>query len=264
LQVLRKAIASDPTDAVAHLYLGIALTRTGDPDAGLESFRRVLALDPASERAHMYAATILLVRGRDEEAAAHMRGALESHPDFVPAHLALAQTLQRLGDQKQSQQHYARAVELDPGNAEARLGRAFTLIALGRHREARDALEADIEIFPDEGAFQHARARLLAASPDAGVRDGRRALEAAERLAKQMPSLGLGETIGMALAETGQHGQAVAWQLQLIQAAQEQGTPAAILERLRRNLKLYRDAEACREPWAPDDPVFHPPRPESA
>jgi hypothetical protein len=47
--------------------------------------------------------------------------------------------------------------------------------------------------YPDQAAA-HAQARLLAAAPDAAVRDGPRAMELMQQLLKQQRTLGLAET----------------------------------------------------------------------
>ena len=60
----------------------------------------------------------------------------------------------------------------------------MALVRLRRYREARDRLADAMNIYPDQPGFAHALARVLAAAPDDGVRDGRRALALVQTLLK--------------------------------------------------------------------------------
>ena len=74
---------------------------------------------------------------------------------------------------------------------------------------------------------------------------------------KQGRSPATGETMAMALAETGRFDEAVGWQRDVLSAAQTAGR-AELIPRLSANLRLYQNRQPCREPWAPDDPVHRP------
>jgi len=67
----------------------------------------------------------------------------------------------------------------------------------------------------------------------------------------------LGETLAMALAETGDYTQAAGVQRGVLAAASQAGL-AGDVRRMTRNLRLYEQRRPCREPWADDDPVHAP------
>jgi tetratricopeptide (TPR) repeat protein len=169
---------------------------------------------------------------------------------------------------ERSLQAYRDALDVDPQSGEARFGYAMALVGLGRHREARDWLEEATARLPD-GAdltpeertlrqqFPLALARLLAASPDDRVRDGRRALEITTALFHTTRTSILGETMAMAYAEVGEYGQAIQIQRDLRASARRAGLQSEV-ERLSRNLQLFEQGRPCREPWAADDPVHAP------
>ena len=257
VEVLRKAVELDPSDPTGHLYLGMALTVKGEPRAGLESFLEVLQFDPAHQQAHLQAGSILAALGDDRRAVPHFEAALVSHADLVPARLRLGQALQRLNRQEDALVHYERVIELDPANAGARLGRVFALVRLDRYAEARARLESDLEALPDQPAFQHALARLLAAAPDAAVRDGEQSMQIAMQLSQTMRNTDLAETIAMAHAELGGFADAVQWQRMAMETARRVGQ-ARIESRMASKLSLYESRKPCREPWPDDDPVFTP------
>jgi tetratricopeptide (TPR) repeat protein len=152
--------------------------------------------------------------------------------------------------------HYAEVIRTSPAISQARFGYAMALVRLRRYQEARDRLTDAVKTYPDQPGFAHAVARLLAAAPDDRVRDGRTALALLEPLIKQQKTIGLAETMAMALAEVGQFEDAVVWQREAMTAAGQ--TPPDTLARLSENLRLYESRKPCRIPWREDDPVFHP------
>ncbi len=110
---------------------------------------------------------------------------------------------------------------------------------------------------PIARTFQFALARLLAAAPDDGVRDGQRAQAIVERLSQTTKTIDLGETMAMALAERGQFADAVSVQRQVMEASTRQGLDA-VTRRMAANLLRYERRQPCRMPWTNDDPIHSP------
>ena len=147
-------------------------------------------------------------------------------------------------------------IKTSPAIPQARFGYAMALVRLRRYQEARDRLSDGMKTYPDQPGFAHALARLLAAAPDDRIRDGGTALALLEPLLKQQKTIGLAETMAMALAELGRFEEAATWQRDAMTGAR-QAQPDT-LARLSENLKLYESRKPCRMPWREDDPVFHP------
>ena len=137
-----------------------------------------------------------------------------------------------------------------PGHVAGRQHLALCLLRLGRDAEARAALEAGLAASPDHAGFADALARVLAASPDAAVRDGARALELAEAAVARQRRPELLETLAMAYAEAGRYAEAVAVQEEALRAVEGQGH-AAYARHLRDNLRRYRQQQSSRTPWPP-------------
>jgi cytochrome c-type biogenesis protein CcmH/NrfG len=148
-------------------------------------------------------------------------------------------------------------VRINPRAAEARFGYAMALVRLRRYREARDWLTEATRDQPDRPDLAHALARVLAASPDARVRDGQRAMALVDELFKGQKTTELGETMAMTLAELGDYQQAAAIQRDVMQAAQRAGLERDVT-RMAANLRLYERGQPCRTPWTDDDPVHSP------
>jgi len=136
---------------------------------------------------------------------------------------------------------------------------AMAAIHSGAYGQAKEKLEDARAALPKDPEIANALARLLAAAPDAPVRDEKRALNIIGDLVQhqQGDPLDEGITLAMALASVGQFKQAAAYQEAIIQ--QLEGSHRPDLARpLRKNLLLYQQGKPCRVPWSNDDPIFTP------
>src|SRR5262249_49569276 len=140
----------------------------------------------------------------------------------------------------------------DPALKEAMFGYAMALVRLHRYREARDRLRVATTVYADDEVFSHALARLLAAAPDAEVRNGRQAKALVDKLLAQQQSIELGQTAAMTLAELGEFEQAAAVQRDLMSAAEKAGLHD-VVRHLAVNLRLYEKRLPCRTPFRVDE-----------
>jgi tetratricopeptide (TPR) repeat protein len=235
---LRRAVEAEPESASAHLNLGTALALQGDKDAAIEHYRKALHLKPGFARAHYNLAVLLSERGAIREAAENFREAIQIDPHYFDAHLALADLFSRAGRYDRAASYYVRAIAIDPRHRVARLNHAQALIRAGRYTDARASLEEARQILPESMILAHALARLLATCPDAGQRDGARAIDLATAVLQTRKSAEHAETLAMAYAQVGDFEQARLWQMQAMQLASE-ASPAGLLARLQQNLKRY-------------------------
>src|SRR5262249_34918920 len=65
---LRRAVALDPDMRLAHLDLGILLSRRNDSDAAARHFREAIRIDPSKSDAHYRLGRLLNSIGREQEA----------------------------------------------------------------------------------------------------------------------------------------------------------------------------------------------------
>ena len=113
-------------------------------------------------------------------------------------------------------------------------------------------LETSLTANGGDLVVMHALARLLATSPEASVRDGRRAMDLVQQMMQRGRTLELGETYAMTLAELGQFKEAQGLQRELIAAADRAGM-APLKARLAARLALYDRADPCRTPWTDEE-----------
>lgn len=254
---LRQASERSPRDGVVHLNLGTALYLAGDAAAARRALETAVRLAPELPKAHYTLGLMAEAAGGDAEAIERFSVAVRLDADYVEAHASLADALRRSGRVEASLAHYARVLASDPAASQARFGYAMALVRLQRYREARDWLRQAAALHGEQPGFAHALARVLAAAPDQSVRNGREALQLTDQLLQAHRSPALSETRAMALAELGAFDEAIRWQEEAMAAARASGQAGAA-ERMQGNLARYRRREACRIPWALDDPVHHP------
>lgn len=244
----RRGLTLAPDTAALHHRLGAALAGLGDRAAARQEYEAAVRLSSDQFLAHYSLGVMDQEDGEHGRAIDRFASALTARPSYPQARLRLASSLRRRQRASAALAEYRRVLDDDPGQIEAHVGYAMTLTQLGRTREARAHLEAALQAAPDSTVLLHALARLLAAAPDARVRDGGRAREIVERLVQQGRTLDLGETMAMALAELGEFDRAVAVQRDLLTAATRAGL-AAVVTRIEGNLGGYERHQPCRVPW---------------
>jgi tetratricopeptide (TPR) repeat protein len=116
IESYRAALAQQPQLFVAELSLGRLLLATGEAAEAAKHLQRATELDPEKAKPHLYLALALVKTGQTESAVmtaerAQSFGASEN-ADF---HDALGGVFQELGRQNEAQQCFKQAVSLDPG-----------------------------------------------------------------------------------------------------------------------------------------------------
>jgi len=248
----RAGLRLAPDNSSLRHRLGTAMFQMGDPDGALEQFEHAVRVAPENTRAQFSVGVLLEAGGRPAEAISRFTTVLEHDPGYLQARVQLATLLGRSEQAQASFEHWEQAIALAPTSFEAAFGGAMALVRLERYRDARDRLASGLQAHPDQPVFAHALARLLAAAPDPGVRDGQRAKILVDELLREQQSIELGETTAMMLAELGQYEEAAQLQRDIINAAVQGGLPE-VVRRMSGNLRLYERGEPCRTPWTEDE-----------
>nr|MBS0020344.1 tetratricopeptide repeat protein [Gammaproteobacteria bacterium] len=254
----QQVVRLEPDNVPARVGLARALYLIGKEDAARAALEAALAHAPEDAQAHYFLGRLRQETDSDAAAQIHFEAALAADPQHGGAHFFLANTLMRAGDFALAARHYGKAVELLPDDLPARQLEAVALIATpAQHPIARQRLETATALYPNDAVLRQALARLLAASPNAGLRDGKQALGIAKGLLDRVNSIEHAETVAMAYAELGRYREAAAFQQAALDAAVQWGG-LDLLPRLQENLRRYHANKPCRDPWPADDPVFYP------
>jgi tetratricopeptide (TPR) repeat protein len=273
-----KELARDPKDSHALTARGVVLASQNEPDKALADFDRAIELDPKATLAYYHRANLAYGRAQYDKAledyntvirndpgldwAYHVRGWIYYRKQDYDKALADYETAIRLvptetvfyrdrgnialarKDYDKALADYSRSIELDPKYAVPWRLRGMTWAAKKEYAKALADYEEAVRVAPKDsfGSLYHTTLALFRAGcPDARFRDGKKALEAAEKayeLAKGPAELA---ALAAAHAELGQFDKAVEWQTKAVAAA-----PAAAKEQYRDRLKLYQEQKPYR------------------
>jgi tetratricopeptide (TPR) repeat protein len=124
IELLRRAEAARPGDALIQNNLGSALAEMRDMDGALAAFRRATELAPAIPTSWFNLGKAYDATLRHAEAAAAYARAIEVDPDGFPAYVQRANALRAAGRVDEAASSFRRAIELAPTSAEAWAGLA--------------------------------------------------------------------------------------------------------------------------------------------
>ncbi len=246
---LELVLARDPAVVEAHLLLGVVERALGDDAKAAAAWRRVLEFAPGAERerseAHLQLANLEPVASRSRYD--HAAAAVALDPAFVAARTLLAEELARAGRYAEAAEAFEQALAHEPANVRAHFGQSMALLLGEDYPRALSSLERGTASTGGNQALEHALARLLAACPLAGLRDGARALGIAQRLIATAPTIDHAETMAMALAELGRFEEAGEWQERAIEQQRRNGDPPDPRQLAR--LESFRRRTPVRAPW---------------
>ena len=247
----RQAVLSDPDRVYARHGLALALFRSGRLQESADALGDLLRKDPSHAASRLLLARVLAAQGRLPAARQRLEALVADAPDDAQAVLQLAAVCLEDGKLEAALGHYTRALALAPERSAARAGTGLALVRLGQRRRALQVLLGDASKGPVDPQVAVLAARLLAASPEAELRDGKRALELARQAWEAEPTVSAAESLAMAEAEAGRFAAAAAWQREAARASGA-GRPWAA-----RRLERYERGKPVREPWAPRESLSH-------
>jgi tetratricopeptide (TPR) repeat protein len=278
----RAAVKLDPGVAGAQYNLGYALLLTGQLPEAVERFRAALSLKPDYTDARINLANALGRAGNSREAEAEFQRVLAAQPDLVTALCAYGAVLVREQRWDEALAQYSKAARAAPDNHQAALQVGIIQAAQGkwdsaiatltkvlealptepnaryylasslnsahRYREAAAEYRLALKFAPEFPEALNNLAWLLATNPDPQVRNGKEAVELAERACRVTGSnqpVFIG-TLAAAYAEVGRFNEAIATAAtaKALAVAAGEKDVAARNEEL---LELYRAGKPCRD-----------------
>ncbi len=247
----QRALAIRPDYASAHYNLGTVWARDGRLDDAIGEFQKAVEFDPGYALARNNLGSLLAQQGRLDEAIAQFQKSLEIQPDGYEAHNNLGNVFLEQGRLDEAIQQYEIVLQTQPRNAAVHYNLGSALLRKNRLDDAVSHLLQALEIRPD---YRPARTALdnavwkLATSPDAGLRNGAKAVEIAEQLARLTPNpdpVVLAE-LGAAYAEAGRFPEAVTAAGHALELAQAQAN-TQLAAMLRAQLNLYEARQPFRD-----------------
>jgi tetratricopeptide (TPR) repeat protein len=157
------------------------------------------------------------------------------------AHASLADLLMRCGRVIEAIAHSEEALRIRPGDADAQNNLGLALLQTGDTKRAVAHLEKALTIDPGHMNAEVNLAWILATSPDGSTRNGARAVQLAENVARRAghPNAIVFRTLAAAYAEAGRFSDAIETAQQAIANAKATGNDGLAAD-LERNIAAYR------------------------
>jgi tetratricopeptide (TPR) repeat protein/uncharacterized membrane protein YhaH (DUF805 family) len=178
---LQTVLEDYPNDAKARYNLGTALLEKGDSQSAIAAFERALSIQSRYPSAHYSLGMALDDSGRIDEAIAHYQEALQEDPHFAEAYYLLGNDLYRTSRIDAAIAAYERALQSRPAYPEVENNIGLALLKEGRPGEAIAHWEHAIANESDFKPALNNLAWVLAAFPEASIRNGDKALRLADR-----------------------------------------------------------------------------------
>ena len=247
LTLFQHALAVTTDNDVARNNLGVALEQQGRLAEAAEQYRAAVRLEPLRYLGHHNLANVLDRLNCPSAALVEHREAVRLDPQKQVLHNCLGLALIHAGLGDEALQEFARAAALDSHYAWPHLEIARILLRQNRDAAALDELRVALRIDPDNIEILSFTARVLAASENAGTRNGYDAfnLAAKANLLTSGSRPEVLDVLGMACAELGKFDDAqIAAQTALaVSAALNQKN----VELIQQRLELYQRHQPWRE-----------------
>jgi tetratricopeptide (TPR) repeat protein len=244
----RETLRLAPLHLPAMFCLATALHKQGKLDEAADYYRRILALSPNLFTPRRYLGNILVAQGKPAEAAVQLLLAVKIRPDDADTRTVLGVALLGNNRTDEAAAQLREAARLQPTNSIANY--QLALIYQGR-KETRAAVECfrkALQAQPDWPESLNNLAWILAANPDATLRNGPEAVALAERACKltgYKEALLVG-TLAAAYAEAGRFPEAMNTAEQARTLALAAGQKE-VAQRNQELLELYRAHRAYHE-----------------
>jgi protein O-mannosyl-transferase len=246
--IWRQAFSRTTDNVIAELNLGQALFKLGRTVEAIGHFERILQIEPNEPMAHGSLGAALLKTGQTSVALAHLQKSLEIDPKQASVHSSLGVALLETGQAEESLAHLQAALKIDPENGEAHYNLGNTFLQMRRAQEALAEYERAVQINPDDTEALNNMAWVLATWPDALIRDGNKAVAAAERadILTNGRSPIISATLAAAYAEAGRFADAITNAQRALKLAAEEGNTARA-DSISAQLALYQTGAAFRD-----------------
>jgi len=193
LQEFQAALASNPSDAVAHDYVGIILGESGQLHEAIAEFEQASRLDHTLAEPHAHLGLAYLKTGRISEAIREYQEALRLNPRMLEAQYGLSEICAKVGDMDGAILLLRHVTQAEPAFAEAhynlginlwnRYKKSAGLRQKSDLEEAAENLQKASELGPRNSRPLFALGQLLSDKGDLGL-----SVDALQRAVELEPS----------------------------------------------------------------------------
>ena len=204
-------LARNPDSSIALNNLGLILITQGDRQNGQQKIERALELNPRFAEAHINLANLKAEDGLVPEALTHYARAAQLDPGDARPPFNIGNIMIGMGKIDEAIAAFEKALELNADLPDAHFNLATALAERRRFAEALPHYQRAHALTPGDANTTERLAWLLAAAPDARLRNGPAAVALAEEACRASgDSPQCFDTLAMACAEAGRFDEAVA------------------------------------------------------
>jgi tetratricopeptide (TPR) repeat protein len=148
-ELYQKVFEMDPSDAVAHGFLGLVYTLMRQHEKGVAEAEKAVTLNPNAADVHSSLGNLLRFNGRHKEAIEAIKKAIRLNP-FPPTWYwhNLGHAYNHAGMYDEAVMAHKKALRLKSDNQMARLGLIVSYSLSGREEEARAEVEELLRLNP--------------------------------------------------------------------------------------------------------------------
>ncbi len=246
LEDIDRAIDIDPENPAALLLRARINQQAGDTDAAMADIQTILDDKPDTPAALELRGLIAAEMEDYAAAIRDFRKLAARDPDDAAVIGQLGMLYLAAKQPREAIRRFTRALEIDADNFPCRRGRSDAAISIGDHPAALADLEKAHALEPDDSGVLNNLAWLLATSPDADLRDGKRAVELATKACEETKweEAHIISTLAAAYAESGDFDSARKYSKQAVDKGAEN---EEVKEQLEAELASYEAAKPWRE-----------------
>jgi tetratricopeptide (TPR) repeat protein len=213
-----RAINLNSGSEQAYANRGFCYDNKHEYDKALEDYNETLRLNPKNELTLCNRGNVYAQKGDNSDAISDYNTALQLDPRDTQTYFNRGDAYAAQGDNDQAIVDFSWAIQLDPKDVNAFNNRATAYDAEGKHAEAIKDYESAVQLEPKFEGGLNSLAWDLATCRDAGLRNGKEAIQYATRACqvsdwKDYFDL---DTLATAYAETGDFDNAVKWEHQAL------------------------------------------------
>ncbi len=239
------AIERNPRLVPAYNFRGNSYRMMNKFDLALADFNKAVQLAPAEAGGYYHRGLVYLARKEYQQAIEDFSATVKRNPTYAPAFSNRGVSYRYLGQIDKAFADFDESVRLAPKESTAYVVRGYSFSIKGEYAKAVADFNQAIAVEPDNSRGYNSLAWLQATCPRDEFRDGRRALEHANKACQltdwsDYRSL---DTLAAAYAETGDFEQARKWQEHCIAM---KSLPAESVDDYKSRLALYQDKKPFR------------------
>ena|GEM_PF-1544537 len=241
---LNKAIELDPKATLAYYHRANLAYERMEYDKALEDYNTVIRNDPEFDWAYHVRGWIYYRRNDYDKALVDYEKAISLAPTETVFYRDRGNIAMMRKQYDQAVADFSKSIELDPKYSSPLLQRSRAWMLKKEYGKALADYKKAVELAPKDAtaSFYHAGLALfLAGCPEAKFRNGKKALEAAEKAYQLAKGPGEMSALAAAHAELGQFDKAIEWQTKAGDSA-----PVAFKDAYRNRLKMYQDQKPYR------------------